>query len=233
MKKMKKLFALVMALVMSLSLAATAFASDTRAEVADASKGANVKVTGKALVPTIKLKVPSAVGVVLNPYGMKIKETSGEWAKDSTGTVQDKVVSAISNITNLSDVKVKVGVSATATASTGITFAKTDAAKDVANKDKQVYLVLEMITANDENSAATAFATPAKSLVLSTTAATLKGDAADAIELAASTDGSTIANGGVLAFRFSGQTSKTPTTPWSDRDTVGATVTFTFIPQDA
>lgn len=221
--KMKKIGALIMACVMALSLAATAFATD--ATVTDPAKGASVKVTGSTLLPTIKLTVPTAAGVVLNPYGMKLKDDLT--GLDSGGTISGKVVSAISNITNLSDVKIKVGVTATATA-TGLTLAKASVAS-ITGKDKQAFVKLEMITADDANSDADAFGTPEGEIILATAATSLKTP----IELAASTDGNSAAAGGVLAFRFTGDTSSEPTTAWTNKDTVTANLAFTFTPMDA
>lgn len=225
--KMKKFGALVMAGVMALSLVTSALA--TSVDVTDAAKGANVKVTGTTMLPTIKLTVPASAGIVLNPYKMKLA-TDLSAVDTASGTATTKVVSAIYNIENLSNVKVKVGVTATGTA-TGVTFAKASVAA-IENKDKQAFVKMEMITGNASiTSAGTAFDSvpDTQTLILSTTAAKL----ATPIELAAGTGTALGTTGGVLSFRFTGDTSKTPTTPWTAKDTVGATLAFTFIPQDA
>lgn len=229
---MKKMTALLLAVVMSLSLAATAFAVD--ATISDAAKGANVKVTGTTTVPTIKLVVPSSAAVVLNPYAMKLNsDLSG--AVDTSGTVQSKVISPVYFIQNQSNIDIKVGVTATGTA-TGVTFAKASVAA-VENKDKQAFvqMVMKGIEKDDYDGHASTPVTldpdADKKLVLAATAASLKAD--DQITLVAG-DGTALAASGnaVLAFQFQGDTSKTPITPWSNKDVVGATLAFTFAPQD-
>lgn len=237
--KTKKLTALLLAGLMAMSLVTSAFATSTTTDVTDASKGATVKVTGESIVPTIKLVVPNGGKIVLNPYAMKIKATlDGKATSSDSDPLTDKVLSAVNYIENQSDVAVKVGVTVTGTAATGVTFAKASVA-ETANKDKQVFvqLVMKSVSVADYGNKATTPITldpdDDTKLTLSATAVTLKAE--DQITLDAGTGSALSSTGtaeGILAFQFQGDTSATPTTPWTNRDTVGATLAFTFAPQD-
>lgn len=225
---MKKMTALALAVVMCLSLAVSAFAAD----VTDATKGANVKVSGVTTVPTIKIEVPTAAAVVLNPYAMKLKsDLSG--VIDTSGTNQEKVISPVYAVINKSNIDIKVGVTATGTA-TGVTFAKASVAA-VANKDKQAFVKLVMKGASKTDAttglASNTFANTDPSLVLSTTAASLKADQQVTMVAGDGTDAAATGNA-AMVFQFQGDTSATPTTPWTNKDVVGATLAFTFAPQD-
>lgn len=223
---MKKMTALALAVVMCLSLAATAFAVD----VTDATKAANVKVTGTTTVPTIKIEVPAAAAVVLNPYAMKLNADLSGAVDSASGTEQSKVISPVYAIKNMSNIDIKVGVTATGTA-TGVTFSSSSVAT-LANKEKKAFVQLVM-KAVEDGDAATATLDPEndKVLVLSTTAVTLKAE--DQLTLVAG-DGENVASSGNsdLVFQFQGDTSATPTIPWTNKDVVGANLAFTFAPQD-
>lgn len=221
---MKKMTALALTVVMCLSLAATAFAAD----VTDATKGANLTVKGSTTVPTIKIEVPTAAAVVLNPYAMKLNsDLSG--AVDSGSSEQSKVISPVYDIKNKSNIDIKVGVTATGTA-TGVEFAKASAADVTGKKQAFVQLVMKGVASDD---AATATLDPENDtvLVLSATAAALKAE--NQITLVAGDGENAAATGNSdMVFQFQGDTSKNPTTPWTNKDVVNATLAFTFAPQD-
>lgn len=71
---MKKKLSLALALVMALSLAVPAFAADKEiSDVNQLGEGASTQITGSTKAPTIKITVPTAGAVLLNPYKMSAK----------------------------------------------------------------------------------------------------------------------------------------------------------------
>lgn len=234
--KMKKLASLVLAGVMSLSLATSALAT-TAPAVTDVSKATTVKVPGTTVLPTIKIVMPSDVKVLLNPYNMKLKaDYSGEIDTAATGT-QKKVISPVYFIQNQSNIEIKVGVTATGTASTGVTLESASVASATVDATKKAFVQLVMkavavsaFTAHDTTPVT--LANTDNPLVLGTAPVSLA--AGSEIALKAGTGealSATNTDTCVLAFQFQGDTSKSTST-WTAKDTVGATLAFTFMPQD-
>ncbi len=209
---MKKIASLFLALVMALSLAVPAFAQN-----------GTVKVDGSIQMPTINVVLPTVASMVLNPYGMDVTLVKG-------GTpVQDQVVSTLMQVKNLSDINIKVEAKVLGTVGKGdVTFATASVAGDTSAKKAYIYGVFEVGDATD-----TFDGSESATVTLSTTDTAVTGFADTDVAgntntLAASTDKKNPAAGGVLNFQFFGDTSDR--TDWNDKDTLGATVTFKFIP---
>ena len=231
---MKKITSMFLALVMALSLAVPAFASS-----------GTVKVEGSIQMPTINVVLPTTASMVLNPYSMDVKLNP----KDTT-TYDDQVISPVMEVKNMSNIDMQVGIQIAGTKGKGdVKFATAAPAANAANKEAFIYAVFQIgaagmtitdpgnVTADaanvailDEPASGAAAATP-KDV---TNFETVAGAAADddntlaATVLNTTTNKQEAAPTGVLGFRFFGSTSDVTT--WTEKDTLGATLTFKFTP---
>lgn len=217
---MKKITSMFLALVMALALAIPAYAEET------------LQVEGTIQLPTVNVVLPTAASMILNPYELEVKLNKN----DATG-VTDQIISPVMMVKNLSNIGIQVGVTAQGTLGRGeATFKSTTAAAST-NKEVFVYAMFQIGDDTMTDADFTAPTTPAdgdRIVVLSDTAKPVTklaptdtavksgGD----LNVLAATSGKTPAANGVLGFKFFGDASKTAA--WTDKDTVGATLVFTF-----
>lgn len=204
---MKKIVSAAMALAMTASLAIPAFAAASN----------TTEITGTTEAPIINVTIPATGAVTVNPYKMEVTVGSDK--------VTDQIISAPVYVTNTSDVPLVFDVTITGKKAGNAIFSTTPiGTKVVTTNSVFMYAEFGAATANDGNGDPTwaaAYDSKATNQVAISERATTKKAV---VELAA-TDGST-AN--YLAFKLAGDASSQPTTAWTDADTVGATIAFTF-----
>lgn len=216
----KRLLALVLAGVMTFGASLTAFAAD--ASVTDTTTETTVTGSGAINVPTIKVTVPTAFDVVLNPFQIAYEDADGN-------TQKTQIVTVPQLITNESNVAVAVNVKEfKATPSTGVTLLPKAVGKAT---DKSVYLYLDMVASSTDNAAAAKFTGSG----LVPTDDSGDGSSRDAVViLAAGNEAATYA-----AFKLGGDMVVNPVdtdgtaTPWVAADKVDVTFKLTFTPQMA
>ena len=221
----KKIMSAVMAGAMALSLGMTAFAAATPGQTElEGEQGYEIEVGSSTQAATIKVQVPDAVGFIVNPYRLEAKnEEIG-----ITSAAQTQVVSPLQKIVNKSAFKISIG---------GTIYA-------YANNPEEAKLVKTLTTpapgTPTPKEAAISFLakadveTATTALKVSDTvgtkveladAATDTGAALTAVELAAAgtTGGNT-----AYTFNFDGTAQDAPAVAWTEGDTYGATIAFTF-----
>lgn len=227
--KMKKLMSAVLAGVMTLSLGVTAFASGT-STISDLSEGASMELTSVTQGATIKVIAPTSAMIGLNPYEMNVKLEDGA-LKDNGSTKGKKVISPVYEIKNMSTLAVDVEISATGSVNgDGMKFVDAAPADDAADATaKWVKLDMKYATAVATTGDAAPTAPGATASVL-TLAATAKkagtGEGADAIITMQSANATS--NKNALVFTFDGDLNKNANVAWTNEDTVGAEIAFTF-----
>lgn len=235
--KCKKILSAALALVMSASLTAPAFASSGKVDVA-----------GAINLPTINVVLPTAASLTLNPYGLNVK-----LSKTDTEGVTDKVISPTMYVKNLSNIGLQVKATVAGTVGKGSTAQFLTAAPTASTTDKGAYVY---VLFNIQDNATEALEAPASAPTPGTTHGTAlvnvvetDGDPAEVkgyeLDATASTTPATInqlaptatkdpAAGGVLAFRFFGDAVASPKDedgtliPWTDKDVLNASIAFTF-----
>lgn len=219
----KKVLSAVMAGAMVLSMGLTAFAAGTPAGQVEleGEEGYEIEVGGATQVATIKVQVPEVVGFIVNPYRLDAKNE--EIGITTAGDTQ--VVSPLQKIVNLSDFKISVG-------GTIYAYENSEEAKLVATlssatapakppKEAVINFVAKAGTKAD-TTALKASDTGVASVDLST-AKTDAGVALTAVEVEK--------KGGTneaYCFNFDGTAQDAPATAWTEGDTFGATISFTF-----
>lgn len=214
----KKLISTAMAGVMALSLSVPAFASS-----------GTVKVDGSIQLPTINVVLPTTASMVMNPYKMSVKLDP----RDPATAVQDQIVSSTMEVKNLSNIDVQVGIKVTGTIKNTTDTApafKTSSAASSSTKEAYIYVAFEIgdtgLDVADTNGAGN------NTVVLSTNETDVTNFAPGAASadntLKASADLKAPATDGVLGFKFFGDVA--PVTTWTDKDTMAATIAFTFTP---
>ena len=225
---MKKIVSMFLALVMALALAAPAFASSGKVDVA-----------GSINLPTINVVLPTTASVIANPYKLDVKLNP----KDTTETPSnDQIISPLMVVKNLSNTGVQVGATVKGVLGKGsdATFATASAASST-DKDIFVYAKFKIGDASMEIGDIGPETTPATAgLVvilddtdqavpqLDPTSAAATTVTATGNVLAGTNDAKNPDTNGVLGFRFFGDMGKVTT--WTDKDTVSATIAFTFTP---
>lgn len=225
MLKNKKLFSATMAAAMALSLAIPASAAAVAASYATTnvstanSKGlysSDVNVGGDTKIPSVKVTVPTAGGIAVNPYKLKYEIDGSNYT--------EQIVSLPQYITNESDVPVSITATVTGaipdnSKATFVTSAPTEKITT-----KAVYMYFECLPTKDDSTAPT-WATSydkAKHILLNLTGTTLKNfvtmDAKDGTNAYA-------------AYHFVGSVATNPSEAWASTDIVNATIAFTFTPQ--
>lgn len=238
--KFKKFASAVMAGAMALSLTAPAFASSGKVDVA-----------GSINLPTINVVLPTTASMIMNPYKLNVKLNP----KDETEIpTQDQIVSPLMTVKNLSNIGVQVGINlvgvpakgSTATFATGAVGNSTDKEAFVyakflkGNPDMDVTSIAKEATAPSADGAAIAIVTAdADGSFPTDFDPDGVADTTNKKNILIGTTGKTPADGGVLGLRFFGdmvsapektENSTTVSDPWTDKDILNVTMTFTFSP---
>ena len=167
--------------------------------------------------------------MVMNPYKMSVKLDP----RDPTTAVQDQIVSSTMEVKNLSNIDVQVVIKVTGTIKNTTDTAptiKTTSAASSSTKEAYIYVAFEIgdtgLNVTDTSGSGD------DTVVLSTTEQDVTnfapGAASAANTLKASADLKAPATDGVLGFKFFGDVA--PVTTWTDKDTMAATIAFTFTP---
>ncbi len=217
----KKVLSAIMAGAMVLSMGLTAFAAAAPAGVElEGAEGYDIEVGGATQVATIKVQVPEVVGFIVNPYRLEAKnEVLG-----ITTAGETQVVSPLQKIVNLSDFKISVGGkiygvenSEEAKLVATVTSTKpTDGFKKEASIDFCYEAGAKADTTRLESASA-------GNKVNLSTALTDTGANLTAVELDKK-DGTADA----YCFNFDGTAQADPAVAWTEGDTFGATISFTF-----
>lgn len=245
---MKKVISLVLALALVLAIAAPAFAT-APAPITDPSKlatGGTVKVDGQTSVGTIKVTIPGATKMVINPYGLKyVGSVNGkEFAASDNKT--DQIIFPTQYVSSNSTSKLDVYANITGVvagnaklSSTWIDNSTHTAGTKYTNDVCLVFEtmagadgVLDETTTEPGWTARTAVpdAPATDGTANSALLVTARGTAYKVYQLDASADTTDDTNTKNMAFRFTGVAQNQPDTPWTDKDKVTATVIFTFNP---
>lgn len=236
----KKIASLVMAAALTMSLSTSAFATSTETEITDPARlatGATTKLTGKTTAGEISISVPTTGTVVLNPYKLKIDAATGD--ADATNGVEVQVASAwqaIQNKSTTTDIDVFANVTGTVGGNAKLSVATdmpTYAAEGndgyVRTNDVWAYLETKVGDAL-ETGALTApttvsFEADANGCTPNILLAS-RGTATKVGKLVKAATGSD----SYLSFHINGIANQYAASPWTAKDTVGATIIFTFAP---
>lgn len=244
--KFKKIVSAVLAGTMALSMAATAFASDTEISTIDGlTTASNTEITGTTNVPTIKVTIPAGGAVVVNPYKLAYIVDVGDDADDPSDdtTSTSQIISATQYIKSESDVPLKVNVSVTGKTEGEAVFSTASVASNtkLTTKSAFVYFQIKGATAAKSDSDDTIVitdpadwgtfsATDAGTVVLATKAVAKANvvTLAAATEVANTAGDDTVVVPAVAAFRLNGDAVASPAKGWTATDKISATVAFTF-----
>jgi len=222
--KMKKLISVMLASVMAMALMIPAFATSQ-----------TLTATGVTAAPTIKLTMPKAVNIALNPYRMSYKNSKIGLEEGKT----DTFISPVVEIKNESDTALKMAVKGNATKAGAIKIVAADAVQTSTPGDKNVAVSVNILPNVAESLGSTAAfeltGDALKTAALTDKAADIFGgtgtDAVDPIELdacEAGSDGKLTPN--YIRINFSGDCNTNPKDAYVTADTVGVSLTFTFTP---
>lgn len=225
MKIRTKVFSGILAGMMACNLAVPALAANEYkiiqdTDVTTGQYSGTTTVTSTMQAPTIKVTIPTTGSVVINPYGMKYR--------DSYNTVHtDQIISATYYIENASNVDLSVDVSAVGTAGYGskATFASSPLKET--EKNNALFMYVDFVNIASKYNSVTwpsAYSTSNKTqVVVSSTQA--KAEDVLTLSAARSTYAPTYA-----AFRVTGEAAKSPEVPWGSTDNVTVKIAFTFNP---
>lgn len=245
---MKKVLSLVLALALVLAVAIPAFAT-APAPITDPSKlatGGTVKVDGQTSVGTIKVTIPGATKLVINPYGLKYVGSVNGKDFAASDDKKDQIIFPTQYVSSNSTSKLDVYANITGVvagnaklSSTWIDNSTHTAGTKYTNDVCLVFQtmdgadgVLDSSTAEPTWTAVTDVpsAPQTDGTTNSQLLVTARGTAYKVYQLAASADVEDDTKTKNMAFRFTGVAQNQPDTPWTDKDKVTATVIFTFNP---
>lgn len=219
----KKIMSAVMAGAMALSLGMTAFAAATPGQTElEGEQGYEIEIGSSTQAATIKVQVPEVVGFIVNPYRLEAKNE--EIGITTAGNGQ--IVSPLQKIVNKSAFKIKIG--GTVFAAPGnpeeaklVSALTTPVAGTPTPKEAKIHFLAKAGTAAD-TTALTIAGSPTCDVDLST-AMTDAGAALTEVEL--DKDNGTSP---AYTFNFDGEAQDAPAVAWTEGDTYGATIAFTF-----
>lgn len=219
----KKIMSAVMAGAMALSLGMTAFAAATPGQTElEGEQGYEIEIGSSTQAATIKVQVPEVVGFIVNPYRLEAKNE--EIGITTAGNGQ--IVSPLQKIVNKSAFKIKIG--GTVFAAPGnpeeaklVSTLTAPAAGTPTPKEAKIHF-LAKAGADTDTTALKISDSPTCNIDLST-AMTDAGAALTEVEL--DKDGGTSP---AYTFNFDGEAQDAPAVAWTEGDTYGATIAFTF-----
>ncbi len=243
--KTKRIISLLMAAAMTLSVGVSAYATSTDVNITTSDKlstGGTVKVTGETNVGVVKVTVPTAGKLVINPYSLN-------YNVGDTTIKTDQVIYPTQYITSNSTASLDVTATVAGLPSNNAKLVAepfNPVAQHTAGEKVPNNLFLVMQTQD-----VAAGGTPTEptwdaidkdtditqgdfvddgngyfhALVVSA-----RGTATKVGKLAASADTTDDTKQTYVAFRLAGVAEKNPSTPWTDKDKVNATIAFTFAP---
>jgi hypothetical protein len=225
--KMKKLWALIMALAMALSLAVPAFADNS-----ETGNAQNVTVSSTNSAGAIKITVPNTSDVILNPYQMKVNAGNA----DTVGSYH-QVYSAPVKCVNKSTFGLKVKAQLTGSlpdpqsTANGEVNRATFLAAPPADTDTTngVFLYSEFGVSTDENTEpvwASAYDASNDAQILIAASAVPSDGPKLVATLPAASDN--VPN--YLWYTFNGSATKNPTNAWDADDVVSVAVALTLVP---
>lgn len=216
----KKIMSAIMAGAMVLSMGMTAFATTAQGQVdLEGEEGYEIEIGSSTQVATIKVQVPEVVGFIVNPYRLEAKNE-----EIGVGTAgEGQIVSPLQKIVNKSDFAIKIGGTIyayennpdEAKLKSALSSAGSDGSQP---KEAVISFIAEAGTASDTDALTAGTCKVDLSTALGETGAALT-----AIELT-NKDGATPA----YTFNFDGSAQDAPTVAWTEADTFGATIAFTF-----
>lgn len=227
----KKVLSVVLAMTMLMGMSVASFAEDTVVTTpAAAAAGAEVSATSSTNLPIIKITVPTASTIVVNPFQLTVGE--GDAARN------DQILAAVQELKSESNVPILVNIDsfkATVAEGSTVTIGKASAVKAV---PKTAYITLKM--GKDLATTDAAEIKKIKTVVATTTGASL----ASAYTLEAGVfTGDTCTTPAKVQYQIGGDVNANPvivnsdktTTPdpWTDAaaDHITVSVKFTFTPQ--
>lgn len=220
----KKIMSAVMAGAMVLSMGMTAFATSTPAGQTqlEGEEGYEIEVSSSTAAATIKVQVPDVVGFIVNPYRLEAKNE--EIGISTPGETQ--VISPLQMIVNQSAFKISIGGKIFAYANNPeeaklVATLATPAAGTPTPKEANIHFLAKAGTASDSTALTTA-GSPTVNVDLSTAMTDTGADLAD-VQLSEA-GGATPA----YTFNFDGTAQDAPAVAWTEGDTYGATIAFTF-----
>lgn len=236
----KKVASTMLAGAMVAGLAIPAFAAEydstagTANEITDPSKlTATTSVTSTVEVPTMKICVPKTGAIVANPYKLSVVVVEADSANSISEVSSDaQIINDASYIYNYSASKINVSATVTGKVGGAVKFATAAPTNKTTDKQAYIYMKAEGVSndgvnkVNDASFSDTAYS-KANDILLSTTAVTKTNwvvmEAAEE-----NTTGGGYDKPAGMAFKFFGSLTEQPTTSWTAKDTVSATVAFTF-----
>lgn len=214
----KKVLSLALAGALALSSSSMAFA--TEVSTPDATTGeykADVSVDTETNVPTIKVTIPTALTIGINPYQLEY-EIDGAKYTDVLANVEQ-------TIKNESDVPISVSAVASAAAASGSEVVLATTALKGTETTKSVFAFLEIKEKDAEDGEAEFSKTydtkAVNQLVFSTKETTKK----DMVTLPAGKDAATFAG-----FKIFGSAAAKPAKAWAATDTLDMKLTFKLDP---
>jgi hypothetical protein len=246
----KKLASLAMAGVMTLSLAAPAFAASS----SESTTNRSLKVTAAYQAVTINVVVPTTGTVVINPYGLPVEIGKDESDKKIEISNQQIVAKPMA-IKNQAGLDLDMNVTTT-TALTGTLKLSADAAKDsTANQAKVTLYIAPTTTLTGDKDTVTdakiaafykttyedsqgwAGVTDVKAIDLASGTNATDGQKAVVLKAAKTEDDtgafSEYEAGSIALIAFDGVCATEPKTAWTTKDGLTCTLAFTFTPHVA
>lgn len=216
--KKERLFCAVLALVLL-------FSAQPATAAAEIWETLSTTITATCRVPNIKVTVPSAGQVYLNPLELTVS-INGE-------DTDDQILSVPCCIANESDIPLSVNVAVSGAINENSDMSLVNSStKDFGSTDKSAFIYFEMQPANTADPNDVTWDSeydPLKHIIIDTSAGGQSRE--NILTLSAMTPEGTVAEGGYGAFRLAGDAVKLPeNNGWTSQDGITVAVAFTFTP---
>lgn len=244
----KKVLCAILVAVMVMGLAIPAFAADQAAQTVNSTNGYAVKLDSSTAVAAVSVKIQDKAAVIFNPYKQKYSGTNTRVQSVFTAESADRLTQFLSpSLLISSDTKGKLSlkVSAKAALTTGMELTdKPVSWESKSPTEKKLFMYVAFFA--DSSDFTLRNSSDSKTTPYS---ADFRGTAAKSgrDNMVAFTSDGQIVNTPVFYFnegsgetgvdaeqhgyfRILGDAATSPETPWSDKDKITPTLTFTFTP---